>query len=293
MPNGDDKILIRTSAIAKMLKFDKEHPGKETIGLLIGHKSGNDLIVDEIRIGEQIGNAVHTQLTDEEMIKAATDISQREDGRVIVGWIHTHPTFSAFLSGTDVATQSLYQKFFPDAIAVVVDGVAFYETQNINDLDLQVFRVRNNKAVSLPYSLTNSVEFALNSFISEDKVIEIVNQTGKEKKIKEKYFVPKLSVDRLKLMRVKMKSLKGKVDEKQEQALNAWIDLSEAIADGTVEHIPIDTIALNENLENAIVDLDYTLGEIEEQMYDRMGTRTFMLAMFGIAIQIALFFLLS
>eukprot|EP00969_Alexandrium_andersonii_P198419 8763266-Alexandrium_andersonii.AAC.1 len=45
-----------------------------------------------------------------------------ESGMYIQGWIHSHPTFSAFLSSIDAHMQHGLQALNPRAIAVVTDG---------------------------------------------------------------------------------------------------------------------------------------------------------------------------
>ena len=42
-----------------------------------------------------------------------------EKGLSVLGWIHTHPTQTAFLSSVDVHTQFGYQRLLPEAVAVV------------------------------------------------------------------------------------------------------------------------------------------------------------------------------
>ena len=46
----------------------------------------------------------------------------------VVGWIHTHPTQSAFLSSVDLHMQYSYQQMLPEALAIVcsVKCVAFF-----------------------------------------------------------------------------------------------------------------------------------------------------------------------
>ena len=43
-----------------------------------------------------------------------------DHGLILLGFIHTHPTFSAFLSSIDLHMQYLIQKDLPSAIAIVV-----------------------------------------------------------------------------------------------------------------------------------------------------------------------------
>ena len=40
-------------------------------------------------------------------------------GLMVLGWIHTHPSQTAFLSSVDLHTQHMYQNMLPEAIAIV------------------------------------------------------------------------------------------------------------------------------------------------------------------------------
>jgi len=46
-------------------------------------------------------------------------IYDTQNDAITVGWIHTHPTQTAFLSSPDLHTQFGYQKLFAEAIAIV------------------------------------------------------------------------------------------------------------------------------------------------------------------------------
>ena len=162
------KIKISLLVIAKMIKFDSSKPNKETIGLLIGRQNNNYLIVEDIRISQKEGTAVHVEFKEEELIQTTIEISKRSDDRVIVGWIHTHPNLTAFMSGTDISTQEIYQSLMDEAIAIVIDSVKFMKTMNIQDLDLKVFRIDKNKPVSLEYKVFDNLQIGLSSYLKLD-----------------------------------------------------------------------------------------------------------------------------
>ncbi len=162
------KIKISLLVIAKMIKFDDSKPNKETIGLLIGRQNNDYLIVDDIRISKKEGTAVHVEFKEEELIETTIEISKRNDDRVIVGWIHTHPNLTAFMSSTDINTQEIYQSLMDNAIAVVIDSVKFMKTMNIQDLDMKVFRIDNNKPISLEFEVFDNLQIGLSSYLKLD-----------------------------------------------------------------------------------------------------------------------------
>ena len=45
---------------------------------------------------------------------------------IMLGWIHTHPDYQAFLSSVDMHNQYLYQSLLPEALALVVSVRHFH-----------------------------------------------------------------------------------------------------------------------------------------------------------------------
>jgi len=66
-------------------------------------------------VPKQSGNADSCTTHNEEELFAVQD----HHDLVTLGWIHTHPTQTAFLSSVDLHTQCGYQMMMPEAIAVV------------------------------------------------------------------------------------------------------------------------------------------------------------------------------
>ncbi len=80
---------------------------------------------------------------------------------------HT-PNLTAFMSSTDINTQEIYQSLMDNAIAVVIDSVKFMKTMNIQDLDMKVFRIDNNKPISLEFEVFDNLQFGLSSYLKLD-----------------------------------------------------------------------------------------------------------------------------
>ncbi|KHJ81212.1 hypothetical protein OESDEN_19102, partial [Oesophagostomum dentatum] len=55
----------------------------------------------------------------------------------VVGWYHSHPGYGCWLSGIDVATQSLNQQFQEPWVAIVVDPL---RTMSAGKVDIGAFR---------------------------------------------------------------------------------------------------------------------------------------------------------
>ncbi len=275
-------IQISISALAEIITYDLSQPGRETAGLLIGYEINSVVHVDEIRIGEQKGNAVHVVISDEELTNAAIEVSNREDGKVIVGWWHSHPGLTAFLSSTDIKTQSLYQAFMPNAVAIVVDDVKYSQTFNLNDLDLGVFRVIEGQTQRLPYGLKDSVEFGLKTYIQGDHPAEISTTSPTR-------YVPVMEKEELRKLKLRISTLEEKMDNSDISAINAWIELAESMQDGTISEVPVDVSALNEKLNQSLGQIDDNMIAMEDAMLNKSAQLGLFAILFGVLLELIVF----
>ena len=111
------KIILPKSAISQFLTISQENFDVriETIGILCGKRSKRSLKVTRVLIPEQTGS-----LTSCEALSADEILKYQEENELIdIGWIHTHPTFSAFMSSIDVHKHCARQKLMKESIAVV------------------------------------------------------------------------------------------------------------------------------------------------------------------------------
>lgn len=89
--------------------------GLETCGILCGTPVNNALFVTCLLIPEQKSTPDTCETVNE---SAMLDYCIAED-LLIIGWIHTHPTQSCFMSSRDLHTQAGYQVMMPESIAIV------------------------------------------------------------------------------------------------------------------------------------------------------------------------------
>lgn len=87
----------------------------ETAGILCGKLSRNAFFVTNLVIPHQLSTSDTCSTTNEELLFEYID--QHE--LFILGWIHTHPTQTCFLSSIDLHTQNSYQIMLPEAVAIV------------------------------------------------------------------------------------------------------------------------------------------------------------------------------
>lgn len=87
----------------------------ETCGLLLGRDKGNKYVVSTLLIPKQHSTSDTCTMDEEELVMRFTE----ERGLITLGWIHTHPSQSCFMSSVDLHTHSGFQRMLPESFAVV------------------------------------------------------------------------------------------------------------------------------------------------------------------------------
>ncbi|KAJ5884944.1 hypothetical protein N7495_009454 [Penicillium taxi] len=87
----------------------------ETCGILCGTLVSNALFISRLLIPEQISTSDTCETTNE---SAIFDYCDSED-LIMLGWIHTHPSQTCFMSSRDLHTHSGYQVMLSESIAIV------------------------------------------------------------------------------------------------------------------------------------------------------------------------------
>lgn len=89
----------------------------ETCGILVGKLNRNAFFITHLLIPEQDSTSETCSTKNEERMFEYID--NEDPDLFILGWIHTHPTQSCFLSSIDLHTQNSYQIMLNEAIAIV------------------------------------------------------------------------------------------------------------------------------------------------------------------------------
>ena len=87
----------------------------ETCGFLAGTLKANALFVSALVVPKQTATSDTCEMTDESELFDYVD----QHDLMILGWIHTHPTQTCFMSSRDLHTHSGYQMMLAESIAVV------------------------------------------------------------------------------------------------------------------------------------------------------------------------------
>ncbi|XP_075279505.1 AMSH-like protease [Opisthocomus hoazin] len=89
--------------------------GIETCGILCGKLTHNEFTITHVIVPKQ---SAGPDYCDMENVEELFGIQDQHD-LLTLGWIHTHPTQTAFLSSVDLHTHCSYQLMLPEAIAIV------------------------------------------------------------------------------------------------------------------------------------------------------------------------------
>ncbi|KAG8770067.1 hypothetical protein FRC12_004539 [Ceratobasidium sp. 428] len=111
------QVLLPEEVIQKFMSIAKPNTlqNRETCGLLLGKKRGPGFAVTTLLIPRQRATSDTCEMTDEVLIMEF----QETRGLITLGWIHTHPTQSCFMSSLDLHTHSGYQASLREAFAIV------------------------------------------------------------------------------------------------------------------------------------------------------------------------------
>ncbi|KAK7446748.1 hypothetical protein VKT23_014444 [Stygiomarasmius scandens] len=110
-------VLLPRESLARFLTIAKVNMSRnrETCGLLLGRAEGRKYVVTTLLILKQHSTSDTCAMDEEELVLQFTE----ERGLITLGWIHTHPTQSCFMSSVDLHTHSGFQCMLPESFAVV------------------------------------------------------------------------------------------------------------------------------------------------------------------------------
>ncbi|XP_005602431.1 AMSH-like protease isoform X3 [Equus caballus] len=89
--------------------------GIETCGILCGKLTHNEFTITHVIVPKQSAGPDYCDMENVEELFSVQD----QYNLLTLGWIHTHPTQTAFLSSVDLHTHCSYQLMLPEAIAIV------------------------------------------------------------------------------------------------------------------------------------------------------------------------------
>jgi STAM-binding protein len=98
------------------LAYKNTQSNLETCAFLAGTLISNALFVSKLIVPSQTSTSDTCEMTNESQL---FDLVDAEADLMILGWIHTHPTQTCFMSSRDLHTHAGYQMMLAESIAVV------------------------------------------------------------------------------------------------------------------------------------------------------------------------------
>ncbi|XP_040202001.1 STAM-binding protein isoform X1 [Rana temporaria] len=116
-PDKLRRVGIPREVCVKFLRLAELNTQKsvETCGILCGKLMQNEFTITHVIVPKQCGGPDYCNTENEEDLFLIQD----QHGLITLGWIHTHPTQTAFLSSVDLHTHCSYQMMLPESIAIV------------------------------------------------------------------------------------------------------------------------------------------------------------------------------
>ncbi|KAJ7749379.1 hypothetical protein B0H16DRAFT_1318960 [Mycena metata] len=121
MPGRLRTVVLPHATLPRFLGIASANTAKnlETCGLLLGReivKTGaSRYVVETLLIPKQHATSDTCTMDEEEGVLGFTE----ERGLITIGWIHTHPSQSCFMSSVDLHTHASFQRMLPESFAVV------------------------------------------------------------------------------------------------------------------------------------------------------------------------------
>ncbi|KAL3968236.1 chromodomain-helicase-DNA-binding protein 1-like [Sarotherodon galilaeus] len=114
---GLRRVLIPKGLTQSFLSLARSNTtrGIETCGVLCGQLMHNEFTLTHVVIPKQTAGPDFCDMENVEELFSFQD----EHHLLTLGWIHTHPTQTAFLSSVDLHTHCSYQLMLPEAVAIV------------------------------------------------------------------------------------------------------------------------------------------------------------------------------
>jgi proteasome lid subunit RPN8/RPN11 len=178
------KIQISPLAFSKIIDWTSSNTEREVGGYLIGKVEKNNVIITEATYATAESNPTFVSFDNMAQFKIIEELEKKGSKDTIVGWWHTHPGLKCFMSGTDIATQKIYQALLPEAVAMVNDGNKFARSRKQADFQAHFYQVDdNNKYHEISFDIISSPEkiiHLLTEHIQSDENIEkVIDRTVK------------------------------------------------------------------------------------------------------------------
>ncbi|TGJ85589.1 hypothetical protein E0Z10_g3135 [Xylaria hypoxylon] len=124
-PHHFKHVRISAVALIKMVMHARSGGEIEVMGLMQGYTDGDTIVVTDAFGLPVEGTETRVNAQDDaneymiQYLQLSRDQGSREEN--VVGWYHSHPGYGCWLSGIDVGTEQMQQKFNDPFVGVVID----------------------------------------------------------------------------------------------------------------------------------------------------------------------------
>ncbi|KAI0476983.1 JAB1/Mov34/MPN/PAD-1 ubiquitin protease-domain-containing protein [Xylaria cf. heliscus] len=124
-PHHFKHVRISAVALIKMVMHARSGGSIEIMGLMQGYTDGDTIVVTDAFGLPVEGTETRVNAQDDaneymvQYLQLSRDQGSREEN--VIGWYHSHPGYGCWLSGIDVGTEQMQQKFNDPFVAVVID----------------------------------------------------------------------------------------------------------------------------------------------------------------------------
>lgn len=155
LDTDDCDLFIHKKAVLDMLKHCKEYREVqlEVMGLMVGYKYiWQDMeytVVEEVVTSELDTSAISVKFASfEQMFNELDKFEKEGKDFILVGWYHSHPGHTSFMSPTDKDTQiRMFSKSYQSA--VVIDPI---------NIEMKAFKLFRGEIYEKPYSIISGPE---------------------------------------------------------------------------------------------------------------------------------------
>ncbi|MBY9008083.1 MAG: hypothetical protein KGD63_15180 [Candidatus Lokiarchaeota archaeon] len=154
------QTILKTAAHA--LKYANSNIPREkwieVIGLLAGKLDKNKILHLEDAYPMGHGTAITVKIRNpDNHARAFKEIQKNK--QFICGWYHSHPSYGLFMSKEDVGTQSVYQRLWDKAVALVIDPYQI----NGKSFGFKMFRadLNNGNWNEVPFMIKGAVDVSV------------------------------------------------------------------------------------------------------------------------------------
>ncbi|KAI1384478.1 COP9 signalosome complex subunit 5 [Hypoxylon trugodes] len=153
-PHHFQNVRISAVALVKMVMHARAGGSIEVMGLMQGYTDGDTIVVTDAFGLPVEGTETRVNAQDDaneymiQYLQLSRDQGARQENAV--GWYHSHPGYGCWLSGIDVGTQHMQQKFNDPFVAVVIDPE---RTISAGRVEIGAFRTYPEEYKPLPESV--------------------------------------------------------------------------------------------------------------------------------------------